>query len=54
VQTTQLLTPSLDQQWAAWQARDVLADQSVRLKLAIAVPIALVIGGATLYLVLAR
>jgi len=54
VHTAQSLTASFDDQWPAWQSRDVLDDQSVRLKLAIAVPIALVIGAATLYLILAR
>jgi hypothetical protein len=43
-------TASFDERWAAWQAKGVAHDGAVRRKMAVAVPILLVVAAVVIYL----
>ena len=45
---------TFDESWAAWEAKGVAHDRAVRRKMAIAVPILLVVVAVVLYALLGR
>jgi hypothetical protein len=45
---------SFDERWAAWQAKGAAHDRAVRRKMAVAVPILLIVTGVILYASLGR
>ena len=45
---------SFDERWAAWQARGAAHDRAVRRKMAVAVPILIVVAAVVFYVLLGR
>ena len=47
-------TADFDRRWAAWQAKGAAHDRAVRRKMAVVVPIVIVLAGILLYALLGR
>lgn len=45
---------SLDERWAAWQAKGAAHDRAFRRKLAVAAPLLIVVAAAAIYVLLGR
>ncbi len=47
-------SPSVEERWAAWQAKGAAHDRAVRAKMAVAAPLLLVIVAVVMYALLGR
>jgi small-conductance mechanosensitive channel len=54
VSTTKPEAASSDERWAAWQAKGAAHERAVRRKMAIAVPILIVVAAIVIYVLLGR
>ncbi|HET9362874.1 MAG TPA: hypothetical protein VFO58_24155 [Vicinamibacterales bacterium] len=54
VSTAVLEAASVDERWAAWQAKGAAHDRAFRRKIAVAAPILIVVAAVVMYVLLGR
>ena len=54
VSTAVLEAASVDERWAAWQARGAAHDRAFRRKISVAAPILIVVAAVVMYVLLGR